>query len=635
MISEYTINRIKSTANVADVLADYLPLKKKGNDYECSCPFHEEKTPSFVVSRAKNIYKCFGSCSAQGDSIEFVMKYKSVTFTEAIQILAKKYNIEIENTTPQPKREYKRPQQPKFALSDLALTYLSSRKISPEICQQFKVSTTTEWMFKAKAEVECICFNYFRGDELINIKYRAKDKDFKLAKDAELIFYNLNSLKSVKSAVIVEGEIDALSVAQSALEKGKKIAVVSVPNGANVNGIAKLEYVDNCYKEFEHLEQIVIFTDNDDAGKKLRDELGRRFGYHRCLMVTNYFGFKDANEILNKKDAQSVLDAILTAVEFPINGVLSVDDVSNDVLDLFVKGFPENFKSNIPNLDIFIKFVLGQFTTITGVPGSGKSEFLDYLVTMIAMYNNFSVGVFSHENQPVSLHVTKIMQKHSGKAFFQTKKIENRMSVDEYNLALNFVSNHFYFVNIFEGSITIDGILDRFKELVYRRGIRIGIIDPWNCIEHNIEKGVSETNYISKVLSKISMFCKIHQVHIFLVAHPTKMSKVNNKYEIPNMYSISGSANFFNKTDNGLCVNRDGEIVTVYIQKVKNEWNGKLGACDFGFDLNKRQYLPIMPPIIVDEDEEDDPFKKKEPPPPPDNPRAGISQATRNTDIPF
>ena len=86
-------------------------------------------------------------------------------------------------------------------------------------------------------------------------------------------------------------------------------------------------------------------------------------------------------------------------------------------------------------------------------------------------------------------------------------------------------------------------------------------------------------------------------IHIFLIAHPTKLQKdkATGKYEVPTMYSISGSANFFNKTDNGLTIYRDFEtnVVTAYVQKIRWWWLGKIGFTSFSFNTLTRQYQPI------------------------------------------
>ena len=121
-----------------------------------------------------------------------------------------------------------------------------------------------------------INFNYYREGELINIKYRDGEKNFKLVSGAELIFYGLDNIKDSERVYIVEGEIDALSLHEAGI-----YSVCSVPNGAS-KGNQKLEYLDNCWQYFKEKKEIVLCTDNDKAGLALRNELARRFGKYRC-----------------------------------------------------------------------------------------------------------------------------------------------------------------------------------------------------------------------------------------------------------------------------------------------------------------------------------------------------------------
>ncbi|MCF6366644.1 MAG: DNA primase [Bacteroidales bacterium] len=94
MIPRETVDKIFDAADVYDVIKDYVNLKKAGVNYKGNCPFHDEKTPSFVVSPAKGIYKCFG-CGAAGNSVKFVMEHEKISFPEALKVLAKKYGIEV------------------------------------------------------------------------------------------------------------------------------------------------------------------------------------------------------------------------------------------------------------------------------------------------------------------------------------------------------------------------------------------------------------------------------------------------------------------------------------------------------------------------------------------------------------
>src|SRR5512145_1147571 len=97
MIDQSTVDRIFDAAQIVDVVQDYITLKRRGVNYLGLCPFHNEKTPSFTVSPAKNIYKCFG-CGKGGNPVNFVMEQEKISYYEALKYLAKRYHIEIVET---------------------------------------------------------------------------------------------------------------------------------------------------------------------------------------------------------------------------------------------------------------------------------------------------------------------------------------------------------------------------------------------------------------------------------------------------------------------------------------------------------------------------------------------------------
>jgi len=587
MIEQASIEELKLKINIIEVIGNYIKLKKDGANTVGICPFHDEKTPSFKVSATKGIYKCFG-CGKTGDAIEFVKDYQKITFLDAVKEVAAFYNVPLleQNNERKPKV---RPVSNPLPLTMLQYEWFADRGIETKTLNEFKITNSLEWMPKAKGNVETICFNYYRGDELINVKYRAADKDFKLTKDAELIFYNLDAIKGKDHAIIVEGEMDCLSVSQCGMH-----SVVSVPNGA-AKGVQKLEYLDNCWEYFKDIKEIVIATDGDECGMLLRDELARRLGIERCFKVNYPINCKDANEVLLKCGKEALRKMIAEAVAFPIAGVFTMAELYGDVENFYYHGYPKGVKAGIANLDGLISFMPGQFTTITGIPSSGKSEITDYILTELARNYGWSFGVCSFENQPASLHATKIMEKYTRKSFAQRINPYDRMNIDEFHSAVNFVNEYFNFINISQIEVTLQGILDKAKELVIGRGIKGLLIDPWNYIEHKSKIGQSETQYISECLTAIKAFALTNGVHVFLIAHPTKLPKEGNKYAVPTLYNISGSAHFFNKTDNGITVYRDFEnkTVDVHVQKVRYSWLGEVGVCSFTYNIDTRQYHAI------------------------------------------
>lgn len=589
MYKDESIQKLKEAMNIKEIIGTAVKLKKSGSDFEACCPFHSERTPSFKVSPAKGIFKCFG-CGRQGDAIAFVMEHNKISYIDAIKAIAVQMNFDLEEEGGE-KSVIEKPVPRLEKLGKKALTFFEEkRKISNNTLLRFKVSETTEWMHQSKTEELVICFNYLRDGELINIKFRGPGKSFKMSKNAELIFYNLDAIKGEKSCVIVEGEVDCLSMHEAGIYNS-----ISVPNGAGLTGNAKLEYLDNCYEYFLPMEKIVIATDNDPAGKKLRDELARRLGKDRCFQVEWPEGCKDANDVLVKCSPEELLAMVETAKQWPVEGLLSMADVEAEVDDFYENGYPKGLRAHIPGFDELLTFMPGQLTVITGSPGSGKSEFVDWLITSLSRMHGITWGICSFETT-VPFHITKLAEKYTDKSFAFRKNKDDRMTQSQYDYSKKQILKNFLFMNISLIDITMDGLLAKAEEMVKSKGITGLLFDPWNCIEHKYGEE-SETKYVLTCLNKLIHFLDKYQVHGFLVAHPVKLGKdkKTGKTSVPTLYDISGSAHFFNRTHNGIVVDRNKATgqVEIYVQKVKYSWLGHLGFTSFYFNENTRTYSLI------------------------------------------
>lgn len=579
------IEQIKASADIVTIIQKFVKLKKSGPDMEGLCPFHNEKTSSFKVSPAKDIYKCFG-CGKSGDSISFLMEHNNLNYIQAIKYIAQQNNIEVEETD---NKTYEKPAPRLEKLQADTIAYFEKRGISNNTLLRFNITECIEWMPKAGKEVKTICFNYIKDDEVVNIKFRAKDKDFKLNKNSELIFYNLDAIKDENQVIIVEGEIDCLSMYEAGFYN-----VVSVPNGAGT-GQQQLKYLDNCWQQFEDKTQIIILTDNDEPGNNLRDELARRLGKDRCYKVDYPPDCKDANDVLLKHGKPALQVMVENVKRWPIEGLITMDDVYNDVCNYYENGYPKGFDAGIGEFDELLTFAGGLMTVVTGSPGSGKSEFIDYITTSLARKHNWKFSVCSFEN-PVAIHVTKLMEKFMGLSFNYRKYPAQRMNVEEFKEAIYLTDSYFNFINIMQVDVTIQGIINKLYEVVLKTGVKGIVIDPWNYIEHKVPAGYSETQYISEALTLIKEFAVKTDTHIFIVAHPRKLMKdQTGQYPPATMYDISGSAHFFNKTDNGISVHRNflKNTVDVYVQKIRFSWQGKLGYTSYQFDTFTRKYIQI------------------------------------------
>ena len=468
-------------------------------------------------------------------------------------------------------------------LSDNAVRWFEKRGISQFTLRHARISESQEFMPQDGKVMNTIHFNYFRNDELINIKYRTGNKHFKLYKDAELIFYNLDAISDTDEVFITEGEIDALSFWEAGIHN-----VVSVPNGASI-GKNNLQYLDNCADSFEGKKSIVIATDNDQPGVTLRNELASRLGVERCWRV-NFRDCKDANEYLMKYGSDALRKLADQKEPFPVEGIFTARDVFDDLDLLYREGLHKGEIIGDPQFDELLSFDRGRLYVITGIPGHGKSEFLDHWLVRLNIANGLKFGYFSPENYPLQLHHSKIISRITGSEFSQ-----RWMPYSEFIDAVNYVSDNFFWVMPRE-EFNIDVILERARYLVFRRGIAGFVIDPYNKLEHSMSGGESETNYISRFLDRLTTFAQKNNIAIFLVAHPRKMMKdrdsAQKKMEVPNLYDINGSANFYNKTDFGITVYRDfvDSRVEVYVQKVKFKHLGRVGRIDYCYNISSGRF---------------------------------------------
>lgn len=571
-----------SESNYTRLLALGIDLKRTAGQVKTLCPkcshVRKNKTePCLSVNIDTGQYNCQNGCGFKG------------------------------NVTPfdRPEKVYVKPTWSNAtSASDNVVKWFANRGISQRVLNKMFITDGKEFMPQVSRDANVIKFPYIENGEVVNVKFRGQVKDkndatktkkmFKMVKDAKMVFYNIDAIKDSTECLIVEGEPDCLSFIEADYEY-----VVSVPNGGN-KGSLKLEYLDNCWKYFENKEKIYIGTDNDETGRALRNELVRRLGDERCFLV-DYKDVKDANEHLIKYGKIELAELVKQARPVPIDGVFMANDLFQSVMNMYENGLAPGMKLGLGEFDKLASFAPGQLTTITGTPSSGKSEFLDYICHLLAVKHGWRFGVFSPENFPIEFHISKLIEKIVGKRFGKRKEddtegTEDRIIPEEIAEAVPFIHDHFYFIRPKDENYSLDNILLMLRKLILKYGISAAIIDPWNYIEQQITQGVSETTYINNQLSKMVAFTQRYNMHLFLVAHPTKMpkDKKTGKYEIPTLYNISGSAHFYNRTHNGITIYRDfvEKRTVAYVQKWKFKHQGKVGDCKFVYHWDTGRYNP-------------------------------------------
>lgn len=529
-------------------------------------------------------------------------------------------------------KKYEKP--PQDVLKNMELKakvsdWFKTRGLSKETLDKFMIFTKDEYMPQTSQKENCICFPYFRDGEIVNIKYRDARKNFKLVKDAELIFYNLSAIGDKKKVIIVEGEIDCMSVYEAGFGKEydntvtkgdtdtgevleekanplSEYACVSVPNGAS-KGNQKLDYLDNCADYFIGLHDIIIATDNDEAGKALKDELIRRLGVERCQTI-NYpieevvpldngmkRRCKDLNEVLMYLGVDVVKNVIGNAENIPVDGVYYLEDIFESMLTNFRKGVVLAPTTRFKDLDNYFRWKKGDITLCTGYGNHGKSFFMLQLMLTKSIWDDWKWAIFSPENFPANDFYDDLIEMYVGKWL-------SDMTEEEYIGACLFIDEHFFYVYP-DNEHDINSINEKFRHLILKKGVDGVMVDPFNQLDSNQKAYQREDQYLSEILKDVKRFALLNNVVYVVVAHPKNPSHQSGQpLPIVDMYDIAGGAMWGNKSDQIISYyrpnfheNKNSPEVKVFIQKLKRKrTGGQLGDCDMTLLWSKKRYTEAM-----------------------------------------
>ena len=456
------------------------------------------------------------------------------------------------------KKQYKRPEMPKVKDDKQPLyDYFEKRGISKDVVNKLGVGIND------KKE---IIFPYYKGGELVNIKYRTnigngndivgesgepyKDgvgkvdfcdqresknhfrgkKTFRQEADAEKTFFGMDLITDFKQLVVVEGEIDVLSFAVKGIE------AVSVPQGASEN---KLECIDNCWDWLQKFDTYVIAVDNDSAGDKLKANLLSRLDKNKCKTV-NFAQYKDANEVLcGGGDLQNI---IANAEYIAPDGVVSFYDCIEEIYEFKVNGYTKGYSTGWASVDEKFTIKTSHLMIVTGYPSRGKSFFTDNLLFNLSQQYGLKHLIASFENTNAN-HFSRFAQMYTEKKF-------SEIPPEEFQDAYKFIGDHFYRLHI-DRLWTVDEIIESCELAVRKYGIKTLTIDPYNRLNNNYTE--REDKYVGSILAKLSMLAKKLDILVIFIAHPKKP----DGEKLPTMYSISGSSDWYNMADYGLIIHRE------------------------------------------------------------------------------
>jgi twinkle protein len=489
--------------------------------------------------------------------------------------------------TYQPQRR-QMPRQPEISLGaypSSIMAYLKERGLKPEVMHRLGVGWAELPADTPDGKKTFLAFRFLEHGLVFNVQYKSPDKEFRFEKDCRIAPYNIDAVLGAETVYITEGMMDAAVLVQCGYE-----SVISLPNGCGT----RMACFDP-YREHFRGVKIVYAGDTDPKGVEKRLEVAKYFADNEFRYVEWAEG-KDANDMLMAGGEDMVRFCIEeNSREVPPQGVITVVDQMEQLNELIMNGVPRFPGINLHGFSHFVRFEPGRLMVISGFPGAGKSSFADYVMMSLAVQQDWKAAVYSPEKYPMSLHYYELGQLLMGREMsrknFPPQAIER---------GLRFLRQNIFHIS--EECTSIEDIIATATQLVHQKGIRTLLIDPFNYIELPVLTGANDTQKISHVLRQIVDFAHQYKVLVILVAHPKKpQTDGGRKGEplMPSLYDIAGSADFYNKCDYGLILQRQrsdeytkGTTLTwIHVLKIRFRHLGQIGKRAFGFDTTCGRFV--------------------------------------------
>lgn len=529
--------------NNAFLMAELLELENfDDKNLKACCPYHNEDTASFIYNKKNKTFHCFG-CNKTVDIIDILME-KGNTFLEAAKYLFEKAGVEYSfgEKDVRTRHNYRYPHEEPINEKEHVVDYLGKRGISKNVIDYLDIREDSHGNG---------VFNFYdTNDVLTMVKYRPARTVEKHSgqpktwcqKDADTsaLLFNMNRVNTSKPLLITEGEIDCAS----AIEAGY-INTVSVPLGAG-----NLHWIEENWDWLNNFESIIIWSDNDEAGIKMRKECIYRLGTWRTKYISTPEFFekengkrvplKDINDCLQVGGKEFVMNLISEAKDVPVKSVVDYSEIEE--LDISQM---DGVKIGIKPLDDeLLKIFYGTLTVLSGRPGSGKTSIIDQTIAR-TIDDGSPVFLFSKE-MPERMsanwfntiiagrrNMVERTSRDNRKYYIVPQAIQKKMQ-SHYNKKL--------FIYRDDEPNDVDSVLKSAEECVRKFGCKLIVLDNLMMIDLNCsesDKNTAQTNLINALIKFAAKF----NVAVVLIAHPRKTQDTNSDIE---MYDISGTSNIIN-----------------------------------------------------------------------------------------
>ncbi|NLG16963.1 MAG: hypothetical protein GX556_06475 [Fibrobacter sp.] len=254
------------------------------------------------------------------------------------------------------------------------------------------------------------------------------------------------------------------------------------------------------------------------------------------------------------------------------------------------QGVKKGLTTGWPLIDEYMNLITGLLYIVTGIPSHGKSSFMKSFIVHSAKIHNWRWALYCPEDYPLSFYVQALSEIITGKPLHG----KDGMSEAEREQAVRFINDHFVIFEASEEAYDIETILLTVERLQQVNPVQGILIDPFNELESTRPSGLSETDWIGATLARCRRFARKNDVAFFIVAHPTKLRKLDNgTLPVPGLYDISGSQHWANKADIGITVQRDFDEGCTYIHvlKVRFRYYGYPGVVKLYYKPMTGRYL--------------------------------------------
>lgn len=452
---------------------------------------------------------------------------------------------------------------------------------------------------------ECVVLPFVRNGETVRRKYRwfREERRWSQDKGGVRCAFNEDCLRDDaligQPLIITEGEFDALAAIQAGFAR-----TISVPDGAPPPGERSAEDLEESQKyawiheikpllHKDRVSEIILAVDGDDNGAALLQDLSVILGRFRCKFLAypkardaEKMGrprLKDLNEVLAEYGQKGVVETVARAQWLKVDGVYKLSELpplpESRIYDIGYDILGEAYKMR-----------LGDFAVWTGVPSMGKTTVVQDVCCRVADMHRLKIAWASFEQAPQRDH------RRAFRCWFQGLP-EWKQSPEEHAAADAWIDQqHVFLIPDEDEDVTLEWLLEKMEIAVVRHDCRVIVIDPWNEMDHNRRRDETLTEYVGRAIKTLKRFARAFQIHLIIVAHPTKSTKdADGVYRMPTLYDISDSAHWYNKCDLGVIVHRENkDSTTVKVAKSRyHEIIGKPGAVLLQYCGDDRRFREI------------------------------------------